>query len=79
LPWFDVVLLDLVDRKWLFAMSFEARLIKEGRVLSSQTISGNAERLKIYGYGQADEVVTEVFTDTLNQFNPDRLLRLAGM
>jgi hypothetical protein len=71
--------LDLVDRKWRFAMAYEARLVKDGKVLSSQTISGSAERLKIFGHKQADEVVAEVFTDTLNQFNPGRLLQLAGM
>ncbi len=71
--------LDLIDRKWRFAMGYEARLIKDGKVISSQTISGNGERLKIYGHKQADEVVAEVFTDTLNQFDPDRLLRKAGM
>ena len=72
-------LLDLVDRKWRFAMGYEARLVKDGKVLSSQTISGNGERLKVYGHKQADQVVTEVFTDTLNQFNPGRLLQRAGM
>lgn len=72
-------LLDLVDRKWRFAMGYEARLVKDGKVLSSQTISGNGERLKVYGHKQADQVVTEVFTDTLNQFNPGRLLQQAGM
>jgi hypothetical protein len=71
--------LDLVDRKWRFVMAYEARLVKDGKVLSSQTINGNAERLKIYGHKQADEVVAEVFTDTLNQFDPNRLLRRAGL
>lgn len=71
--------LDLAERKWRFAMSYEARLVKDGKVLASQTISGNGERLKIYGHKQADEVVTEVFSDTLNQFDPERLLRQAGL
>jgi len=72
-------LLDLVDRKWRFVMGYEARLIKEGKVLASQNISGNGERLKLIGHKQADEVVTEVFTDTLNQFNPNRLFQQAGL
>ncbi len=71
--------LDLVDRKWRFSMAYEARLIKDGKVLASQTINGNGERLKVYGYKQADEVITDVFTDTLNQFNPERLLRQGGL
>lgn len=70
--------LDLLGRKWRFVMAYEARLVRDGKVLSTQTISGNGERLKLYGHKQADEVVTEVFTDTLNQFDPQRLLRQAG-
>lgn len=72
-------LLDLVDRKWRFVMAYEARLIKEGKVFASQSISGNGERLKLYGHKQADEIVTEVFTDTMNQFNPNRLFQQAGL
>jgi hypothetical protein len=71
--------LDLVDRKWLFEMSYDACLVREGRVLSTQTISGKGERMKIYGLKQADDMVTEVFTDTLNQFDGARLLRQAGL
>jgi hypothetical protein len=71
--------LDLVDRKWLFDMSYEAQLSKEGRVVSTQTITGKGERMKIYGYKQADDVVTEVFTDELNQFDAAKLLRQGGL
>lgn len=71
--------LDLVGRKWLFEMSYEAQLSKDGRVVSTQTISGKGERMKIYGYKQADDVVTEVFTDTLNQFDAARLLKQGGL
>jgi len=71
--------LDLAERKWLFRMSYEARLLKDGKVLATQTISGNGERMKIFGKDQADEVVSEVFTDTLNQLNVGRLLDQARL
>lgn len=71
--------LDFSGRKWTFIMAYEARLLKEGKVVSSQTIRGNAERMKILGRKQADQLVSEVFTDTLNQFDPDRLFRQAGL
>ncbi len=71
--------LDLVGRKWLFEMSYEAQLSKEGRVVSTQTIGGKGERMKIYGYKQADDLVTEVFSDTLNQFDAARLLKQGGL
>lgn len=71
--------LDLVDRKWLFEMSFDARLLRDGKLLTTQMINGKGERLKIYGLKQAEDVVTEVFTDTINQFDAARLFRQAGL
>ncbi|MEW6666595.1 MAG: hypothetical protein AB1512_15420 [Thermodesulfobacteriota bacterium] len=71
--------LDLVNRKWHFRMAYEARLIKNGRILATQNISGEGERMKIFGRDQAEELVGEIFTDTLNQLNPRRLLDQAGL
>lgn len=71
--------LDLVNRKWLFRMGYEARLVKDGRILATQNISGEGERLKLLGRDQAEEIVGEIFTDTLNQLNPRRLLVQAGL
>ena len=39
---------------WYIFINFNTRLVKDGKVLSSQTISGNGERLKVYGHKQAD-------------------------
>jgi hypothetical protein len=71
--------LDLVDRKWLFRMGYEARLGKDGNVLSMQKFRGNAERLKIFGRDQAEQLVGEVFTDMLNQMDVSRLFQQAGL
>jgi hypothetical protein len=71
--------LDLVDRKWLFRMGYEARLGKDGKALSTQKFSGNAERLKIFGRDQAEQLVGEVFTDMLNQMDVSRLFQQAGL
>lgn len=71
--------LDLVSRRWQFRMRYEARLVKGDRVVASQNINGEGERLKILGRDQAEEVVGEVFSDTLNQLNPGRLLAQGGL
>ncbi|MCJ7596271.1 MAG: hypothetical protein MUO52_16005 [Desulfobacterales bacterium] len=71
--------LDLVDRKWKARMGYEARLIKEGNVLAKQMISGEAERLKVIGRGQADEVLGEIFTDTMNKLDLAKLFQQAGL
>lgn len=71
--------LDLVDRKWLFEMGYDARLLREGKVLTTQSIHGKGERLRIFGTKQAEDLLTEVFTDALNQFDAARLFRQAGL
>lgn len=72
-------LLDLVDRRWQFRMSCEIRLIRNGSILSWQKVSGQAERLKLIGREQADQVVGEVFTDTMNQLDVERLFQQANL
>jgi len=70
--------LDLVNREWQFQMSYEARLVREGRVLSRQEIAGQAERGKILQRREADRVVEELFTDLVNRFDLERLLQKGG-
>jgi hypothetical protein len=71
--------LDLVKREWQFQMSYEGRLIREGRTLSKQEISGKAERAKIFQRREADKVVEELFTDLVNRFDLERLFQKAGL
>lgn len=71
--------LDLVGRKWKVQMGYEGSLIKDGNVLAKQMISGEAERLKVVGRGQADAVLGEIFTDTMNRLDLNRLFQQAGL
>ena len=71
-------LLDLVDRRWMVQMAYEARLSKDGKVLARQIVSGEGERMKIMGRDQADVILGEVFTDLVNRVDLDRLFREAG-
>ena len=71
--------LDLIDRTWKVRLGYEARLVKNGAVLSKQFATGEAERLKIIGTEQADVVVGDLFTDVMNRLNVAKLFRDAGL
>ncbi|MFH1350823.1 MAG: hypothetical protein ABII26_07770 [Pseudomonadota bacterium] len=72
-------LLNLIGRKWVVNIEYEAQLVRDGRLLSKQTISGQAERIKVIGKSQADDVVGEIFTDTVNKLDVARLFKQAGL
>ncbi|MBW2028667.1 MAG: hypothetical protein JRH06_02200 [Deltaproteobacteria bacterium] len=71
--------LDFMGGKWHFKMAYQARLKKEGKVLSRQMIRGRGERLRVIGTGDAHKIVGESLTDLVNQLDVGRLLRQAGM
>jgi hypothetical protein len=72
-------ILDLLGNQWKVTMDYEVSLIKEERYLSKQKISGQGERLKILGRRQADIIMGEIFTDTLNRMDIKRLFTQAGL
>jgi hypothetical protein len=67
--------LDLVDRKWAVRIMYEASLIKDEKTLARQTISGEAERLRLIGSGDAEKVLGEIFTDMVNKLDLPKLFR----
>jgi hypothetical protein len=72
-------LLDLVDRRWKVKMSYEAKLLKEGKVLETRTVSGEAERFKLIGRDEADRALGEIFTDMINRLDVLGLFHSAGL
>jgi hypothetical protein len=72
-------LLDLVDRRWMVKMSYEAKLLKEGKVLATRTINGQAERFKLIGRDEADTAVGEIFTDMINRLDVLGLFQSTGL
>lgn len=72
------LILDLINRKWVVTMEYEARLVRDQKILARQMISGQAERLKLVGRGQADVVMGEIFTDMVNRLNVNRLFQQAS-
>ena len=70
--------LDLVERKWITSIRYEARLLKGGRLLATETVSGDAERVKVIGQGDAEKILREIFTDSVNRLNLRKLLGAAS-
>ena len=72
-------LLDLIGRKWIIKMEYDAKLVKDRKELAKQMISGQGERLKLLGRRQADIVLGEIFTELVNKTNMSRLFKQAGL
>ena len=71
--------LDLVHRKWVVKMNYEARLVINEKVVSTQTISGQVERYRLAGWGAADIVLSEIFTDMVNRLDVVKLFQRAEL
>jgi len=70
--------LDRLDQKWLFKLAYEARLIQGNRVVASEIVNGEAERFEMVGKEEAEVVLGEMLTETVNRLNLDTLFQKAG-
>ena len=61
--------LELEDRTWKARMAYEAKLQPGDTVRARKTVAGEAERVKILGVKQADQVMSELFTDMVNRLD----------
>jgi hypothetical protein len=66
--------IDLVERKWTVHMTYQANLLKQNRFVTGQTITGNAERLRVVGSKDAEKVIGELISDAVNRLNLGELL-----
>ena len=69
--------LDYSKRKWITRMNYQASLLNSGRLLSKESVSGEAERLKVLGKSDAEKILSELLTDTVNKLNLARLFQQA--
>ncbi len=69
--------LDYAHRKWITRMNYQASLLDNGRLLSKESVSGEAERLKVLGKSDAEKLLSELLSDTVNKLNLARLLEQA--
>jgi hypothetical protein len=71
--------LDFGDRKWSAAIAYTAQLLRNATLASQQTINGSAERTFLMGKRDADKVVGELVSDTINKLDVALLFKQAGM
>ncbi len=67
-------ILDRNGKNWEATLAYKAVTSQEGRVLTSQSVSGNAERLKIVGTREAEKLLGDIFSDMVNRLDPVKLL-----
>ena len=71
--------LDLADGKWVAQISYEARLIKENRLIARETISANAKRYKWISQTDVEKVLEEIFTDVINNLDLRKMFQQAEL
>ncbi len=67
--------ITLEGRTWKAVLGYQVELTKEGQVLTTQTISGQAERAKIVGHGDAEKLLGEIFSDMVNRLDTQKLFK----
>ena len=70
--------LDLAGRKWIFNMSYQANLLKNGRLLAMESVNGSAERLKVMAKSDAEKLLGELLSDMVNKLDLVKLFQQAG-
>lgn len=74
-----VLKIDLRDRKWIARASYEADLTIDNQLVARERVSGSAERVKIVGTKGADTILSEIFTEIINELDIVKLFEQAKM
>ena len=69
--------IDLAGRKWIMTMSYQANLLKDGRLLATESVSGSAERVKVMGKSDAEKLMGELMSDMVNKLEMAKLFQQA--
>ena len=69
--------LDIVDRKWMLEMSYQAGLSINNTLRARESVNGSAERLKLMGKSDAEKIMGELVTDMVNKLDVAQLFRQA--
>ena len=69
--------LNYADRKWIVKMNYRASLSDSGGLLSKESVSGEAERLKVTGKSDAEKILGELLSDMVNKLNLESLFQQA--
>jgi hypothetical protein len=82
-PLFQVTLnkffLDLKDRTWVSDFSYAVKLTLDNQKTAREKVSGQAERTKIMGRGAGETLVGDIFTESINRLDIEKLFKNAGI
>jgi hypothetical protein len=82
-PLFELTLkklfLDLKGRTWVSDVSYEAKLTKDNKKIGREQVSGQAERTKIMGKGAGEKLIGDIFSDSINRLDIEKLFINAGL
>jgi hypothetical protein len=68
--------LDLVSRKWVITMNYQANLIKQNQFVAGEKITGSAERLRVVSGKNAELIIGDLVSDVVNRLNLNEFLQL---
>jgi hypothetical protein len=69
--------LDIVDRKWVLRMGYQAELSKNGGLVAKESVNGSAERLKVMGKSDAEKILADLVSDMVNRLDVAKMLQQA--
>ena len=67
--------IDLVKRKWVVNVAYQANLLKQNKMVAGETIRGSAERLRVVGSNEAELVIGELISDVVNKLDLNEFLK----
>ena len=75
----DNFFLDLKDRTWVSDFSYAVKLTLGNQKTAREKVSGQAERTKIMGRGAGEILVGDIFTESINKLDIEKLFNNAGI
>jgi hypothetical protein len=82
-PLFEITLkkffLDLKGLKWIVDISYETKLTRDNKNIARMNISGKAERHIAMGKGSGEKLVGEIFSESINDLDIQKLFKTVGI
>lgn len=75
----NTVRIKLIGVRWYATVSCTAGLVVNERRFAGETITGNAERVRVIGRKGADIVLSNIFTDVVNRIDVAKLFQQANL
>ena len=71
--------LDLKGRNWIADISYETKLTRDNKNIAREKVSGKAERYKVMGKGAGEKLIGEIFSESINMLDIQKLFKNVGI